>query len=598
MISDSRSPAAVHNILHCIISHLDPDPYVDPDDPKGHSIHQALAQLATTHSTFMQPALSALWRSLSNDNVLKHLLCIGKPQDSPKRLRHRKRCPTLLQTVAHFAAYTNDSAWGRFREYASLVQKIVVDPCIHELWCSHQAALLRDTFWCQISFIFGDRPILPNLKVMHFVSLDLSDPIDMGVLRLFNPSIQELSIEFLRAIGDRGNATRLRTAFGSCLLSTPNLERLSLIPPYPLLDLESVPQSHPRIRHLRVDAPINAWCLTSLSSLPDLEYLSICLLEPVTTPVHFKSLHSLSISGCKSGLESVSTLIASMDAPYLRKLSLVSSHRHSCDLRTELSHCLQPLPTQFSSLTAFDWTFSQFREFKYGYPGPRNPGGTLAELLEPLLALHALRDLSLDLNGPFVPYSTADFCRMAEAWPDLETLALGLERPPEIHAVPHPLESRASLRGVEASRGHIYGGGPGGPVQYADYDAFASFARHCPRLHTLRIPLVRIDSVTDIPGLPEGCPTGHGLCHLYVDAVLCPEAPGWGAGLRRVAVFAEMMKQVFPLAVVHWLFVRVAAVGSDHNCLCRRAAVSLLCPPAGLLHSRIIHNRKTIFVGL
>ena len=393
---------------------------------------------------------------------------------------------------------------------------------------------------------------------MHFESVDLSDPIDMGILCLFNPSVQELSIEFFRATGDTGNSTRLRAAFEPCF-STPNLERLSLMLPYPLLDLESVSQSHPRLRHLRVDAPINARCLTSLASLPNLEYLSVRLLESVTTPARFKRLRRLAISSCKRGLESIGSLIAFMDAPCLRKLSLASSNRHSCNLRTELSHCLQSLPTQFSSLTAFDWTFSQFREFKYGYPGPRNPGGTLAELLEPLLSLRTLRDVSLDLHGPIVPYSSADFRRMAEAWPDLETLALGLERPPETYVVPHPLEWRASYasRDVEStSGGHIRRGeAPGRPAQYADYDVFVSFARHCPRLHTLGIPSVRIDSVTDIiPGLLEGCPTGHGLHHLYVVDVDCPEAPDQGRDAKsgRVAVFAEMMKQIFPLAAVHW----------------------------------------------
>ena len=87
MTSDARSPAAVHDILHCIISHLDPDPYVDPDDAKGRSIRQSLARLATTHSTFTKPALSALWRSLPNDDALKHLLCViglAALEDPPK----------------------------------------------------------------------------------------------------------------------------------------------------------------------------------------------------------------------------------------------------------------------------------------------------------------------------------------------------------------------------------------------------------------------------------------------------------------------------------------------------------------------------------
>ena len=415
---------------------------------------------------------------------------------------------------------------------------------------------MRDTLWCQVSFMFGYRPILPNLKVMRVASVDLFDPIDMGILRLCNQSVKELSIEYFRAIGDTANPARLKTVFEPCLSSTPNLERLSLMLPYPLFDLDSALQYHDRLRHLRVDTPVDSRCVASAASLPNLESLSICLVEPVTTPVHFKSLRSLSISGSEYGLESIGTFIASMHAPRLRKLSLTSSNMHSHGLRTELSQCLHPLATQFPSLTAFDLTFSQSREFQRGYFGSRNPGGTLAELLEPLLALHALRDVSLDLHGPLVPYSTADFCRMAEAWPDLETLSLGLERPPDISAGPHLVEWRSSFRDLEPSRGHVWGTG-GGTVQYADYDAFVSFARLCPRLHTLWIPLVRIETVnvpTDVlgPSLSEGCPTEHGLRHLHVLEVLCPEAPGRDAESRRVAVFAEMMKQVFPLAAVHW----------------------------------------------
>ena len=74
--SQPRSLAAIHDILHCIISHLSPDPYVNTWDQEGFSIRQTLGRLAVTHSMFTQPALAALWRSLSDDEVLKQLLCV------------------------------------------------------------------------------------------------------------------------------------------------------------------------------------------------------------------------------------------------------------------------------------------------------------------------------------------------------------------------------------------------------------------------------------------------------------------------------------------------------------------------------------------
>ena len=88
MAPESRSPIAIHDIIHCIIAHLDPDPYVnDPHDQEGRAIRQALARLARTHSTFTKPALSALWRYLSmGDYVLNHLLCVvGVAKEVPMK---------------------------------------------------------------------------------------------------------------------------------------------------------------------------------------------------------------------------------------------------------------------------------------------------------------------------------------------------------------------------------------------------------------------------------------------------------------------------------------------------------------------------------
>ena len=77
MAPEPHSPVAIHDIIHCIIAHLDPDPYVDDShNPEGRSVRQALARLARTHSTFTKPALSELWRSLPGDDVLCHLLCV------------------------------------------------------------------------------------------------------------------------------------------------------------------------------------------------------------------------------------------------------------------------------------------------------------------------------------------------------------------------------------------------------------------------------------------------------------------------------------------------------------------------------------------
>ncbi|KAM5540946.1 hypothetical protein V8D89_005257 [Ganoderma adspersum] len=352
----------------------------------------------------------------------------------------------------------------------------------------------------------------------------------MGALRLLKPSVQELTIEFYSVYPN--HKPRLKAAFASCFSSTPNLQRLSLILPYSPLDLEILPQSHPRLRYLRVVQPVSPHCLISIASLPDLESLSICIIEPVNIPVLFKKLRILSIT--RVDLDKAASLIAFTEAPRLRNLSIDSSHQDSVNLRTELLQCLDPLVSRFPSLTAFEWRCWQFNSWRSGYHGSRDPCTTLAELIEPLLSLRALRDLSLDVDGPIVPYSSTDFRRMAEAWPDLEALSLNLD---------HPLDSESA-------------GGRDGLIQYANVDSLASFARICPRLHKLRIPRVFIDSITDIPSLvppseSEYPAAGRQLRLLQVGKLLCPGGPGWRDGPRMNEVFREMMMPVFPFAAFH-----------------------------------------------
>ena len=411
------------------------------------------------------------------------------------------------------------------------MREIIVYPCCISRAGSPPTTLLRDTFWCQIASVLRDVPILPRLSVIHFVNVDAHHSIDMGALRLLNPCIRELTIKSNRA--PSGHETKLKAVFASCFSSTPNLERLSLQLACSLVDFEALPRSHPRLRHLRVAAPVTALHLTSIASLPELESLSVCLSEPTNTPLQFEVLRVLDLSTSISGLDSATTLFITMDAPRLCKVSIASLHINSLDLRTEIFQCLHPLTVRFPCITAFHWGCSQIIGRRYGYRSPRDPGATLTELIEPLLSLRTLRDLSLEFQGPVVPYSPSDFHRMAEAWPNLEALALALKD--------------------EDVRNGPYKG-----LQYADYDSLAAFALHCPRLHTLRIPRVRIDTVADIPGLPAdlGSRTSasHQLRRLSVwNGVLCLDASaGYDGEARRNRAFTEMMKPLFPFATVHF----------------------------------------------
>nr|VWP01136.1 N/A [Ganoderma boninense] len=379
----------------------------------------------------------------------------------------------------------------------------------------------RDTFWSRISSILGDTPVLPCLEVISFTSFGncRTSLFDTGALGLLSPSVREMCIRFDQV--DPREEAWFRNVFSSSLSTTPNLEKLSVrVSSCPPVDLNLLSQSHPRLRHLEVDAKIDPGYLTSVASLPGLEHLSIRLWGIFRAPLRFQRLQRLEISAYE--LDAICALVHYVDAPRLCDFSIRSTHGHSGNLLTDLSQCLNVLISgRFPSFTAFHWNCRQLGDRKYGYDGTRHPGGTLAELMEPLLSLQTLRRLSLDFSGTIVPYSSADFRRMAEAWPGLETLSL----------------THGSGSGVEND-----------PVQYGDLECFVSFARNCPRLRTLRIPRVKIDPNADTRIAPLD--TRHNLRDLNVDTILGPEEPQWDAS-RLEQVLRGCIEDIFPFAAVH-----------------------------------------------
>lgn len=96
---------AVNDVLHHVVSHLAADldipppqsPRFDLDDSGSDAARQALARLATVHTTFTQPALAALWRFLPSDDALKHLLCVvGIAQRPPHDGEDAWRTPPMV----------------------------------------------------------------------------------------------------------------------------------------------------------------------------------------------------------------------------------------------------------------------------------------------------------------------------------------------------------------------------------------------------------------------------------------------------------------------------------------------------------------------
>ena len=378
--------------------------------------------------------------------------------------------------------------------------------------------LLQGTFWSKVSPAFGGQPVLPRLEVATLFS-PMSFGLfhfDMGALSLLNLSLRELNVVFpaLRRV-----LPAFLTVFASCLSVSRNLEVLSVDTPISVLDMSPPPQYFPRLRRLKVDDDgIHPDHLALLSSLPNLEYLSIVLTPdaPLSVPVAFTKLRSLEVFSYD--FTGIGLLITHMDVPQLQSLSLSEMHADSYDsFPHELSDHLRAVVRKYPFLSAFRWVSRALYSWHEGRDTPR-AYTTFAELIDPLLSLRGMRSFSASFPGLLVPYSPADFLKIAEAWPDIETFDL-------------------SVAG-------------NGADQYADLESFASFARHCPHLRELRVPRLKFDAGVSNPVAPLGPPMRHFLRELKIDSVMLPTEQFEEATRLRDTIFGSI-KETFPFANVH-----------------------------------------------
>ena len=427
------------------------------------------------------------------------------------------------QEIRKRPAFWPKSSWGRFQEYAFLVHEIVLDPFVGTVDTPLRSKAWQDDFWCRLSSIVGNAPILPNLRAASLLAAIpfKHRPFDTGVLRVLNPSIRELNVALPRAGTEE--AVKVRTALSECLSSFQNLEVLSIEMPLPPPDLGSLVQSHPHLHYLRLDNNfrVNSDHLTHLAALRRLEYLSVDLdpTAPLNVPVAFARLRILSVHS--NEFDAICALVAYMAAPRLQTLFISESHLYSSKMCTEMQTILRTVVGKCPFLTAFQW------ESRHHH---RRTDAALAELIDPLLSHPTLRSFSARFDDLIVRYTPADFRAMAEAWPDLETF-------------------------------HLHDGGWRHTNQYANLESVLAFARGCPRLRSLHIPDVEfdLDSIQAAVKGSQGSTAPHGLRDLRVTrSVGCLEQPEDSEedaeGLRAEAsrLFCRwVLGNVFPFAMIH-----------------------------------------------
>lgn len=253
-----------------------------------------------------------------------------------------------------------------------------------------------------------------------------------------------------------------------------------MIAPVPVLDIELLARSHPRLRRLKVDED-GTQPLTSLH-YPD----SPLSLEPSPRLRRTPQLGSLQPLVCWHRVAHRSFGCPPTPVPLHSESEVHADSYHSYP--QELSEYLRTVVRKYPFPSAFRRASGDLPPS--GFEDVPRAGTSLAELLDPLLSLRAMRSFSASFTTPLITQSSADFLKIAAAWPGIEMFDLLMA------------DSRAD--------------------QYADLGTLASFGRQRLRLRELRIPSLKFDPNISTPVVPVGPPALHFLRVLKVDRVILP----------------------------------------------------------------------------
>ena len=522
----------VQDLLYHIVQHLDPDRSSVEDRTR---VRQTLLSAALTCRNFARPALAALWRSLPSDKPLTHLLFTLKLAGyspfydgsfhwhTPPVLQ-LKNSAVSVSSAVYFVSdrmssyipecFTSQDPrthpqWSRFREYAARVRKICLESSLTSLKLS---------IWSQVSRLMPDEPILPFLHSVDITigSMDhpnstVEDTLDLGIVSilLISPSVRQMKLWFQGTMDPDKTKESEHVASTACARA-PNLESFTLIA-IPWNRSLSMLRGTPRLRSLTVRGLLGFDDIEPLAHLEELEHLFIILSGAGSNPVstlHLPSLRRV----CLSGLwDSICTLVECVLAPHTHSFALNIPQFDAQQLVHRSRQCLQTAARKFPAMERLSIRCTQFppqsttldlSQVALDTSGP----GPVMTIVEPLLSLRGLRDITLCFSAHF-RLASDDLRMLSEAWPGVEQL-------------------RIEVATVEGA--------------CAGFESILHFARRCPRLRTLRLPAMDL-----APGAFEGLeyPVSP---HLLRDLDVAKVAFLHGADLSDE--MAAFVQRVFPNA--------------------------------------------------
>ncbi|TBU60076.1 hypothetical protein BD310DRAFT_359418 [Dichomitus squalens] len=284
----------------------------------------------------------------------------------------------------------------------------------------------RSAIWQDLASLMDGAPALPRLTsvflIGRFARTHSSAPssLNLGCLALIHSSVREVRLQLSPWAQDQDALQRLMSRI---FTSAPDLESLRSVYSPESLGHPGFLTHFPHVHHVTIDVELHSGDLRNLARLPALRHLSIFLPSLCSDRVVFPSVTHL----CVRGLwESISDSLESAHIPQLRSLS-ISTGTEDAQSLTDTSRLLHVIVTAYATLERLSIYIDACDHIVYLEdvnlpPLEPRPAGRLADVIQPLLSLRALRNVSLCFEGYDLEYTSDDVQAFSEAWPRLEEL--------------------------------------------------------------------------------------------------------------------------------------------------------------------------------
>ncbi|GJE95674.1 hypothetical protein PsYK624_118600 [Phanerochaete sordida] len=418
---------------------------VGPEDPST-LLHMSLACRA-----FFDPAMNALWRVLRDPECLMRVL--------PERTRGSAEVDGVV--TFNLVMPPSEAEWQRFAGYAQRVRVLECPP--QAAWLAGWV-VVRSSYWGPVMDDFPGGPLFPNL---HTLSSQWGPPCDQHAL-LLRPPLRYLHLEAV-------NEDSIETIIDALTACAETLETI-------FIHASSYLEDSGRLAHKLTNALLKFKKLSSLdsnlpfpdamihlSTLSTLRELHLHDIQNIpTTDLPFLILEELALRVGVRAEHALVPFLQKLGAPALQMLNITRGFRSNWDS----PDFRRPPATYVHTLLSEVSRFCRLRTFTLDSPltdsPPEDEHILSGHMLTPLSSLRALE--TLDLRVLPVHLTLGDTESLARAWPHMRYLRVADE----------------AFRGG-ATR-----------LRLLEVDALLPFARLCPQLDVLTLPLRISEAAPDV----------------------------------------------------------------------------------------------------